>query len=122
MKNMRTLMLLLLVVTAASRAAAQSAPPIDRAVVLEASLATSQREFRIGEIIPLRLAFSSKIRNRYQVNAAQYDRSGRMNYEHFAVSPRGRGGRSVTDLHQQHGWNNQLHISQTLALDDQPEH
>ena len=87
MKNMRTLMLLLLVVTAASRAAAQSAPPIDRAVVLEASLATSQREFRIGETIPLQLAFSSKVRNRYQVNAAQYDRSGRMNYEHFTVSP-----------------------------------
>jgi len=39
--------------------------------------------------IPLQLAFSSGAKDRYQVNMAQYDRSGRMNYEHFDVSPAG---------------------------------
>jgi hypothetical protein len=48
-------MLILFVVTAASRAVGQ-----DRAVVLEVSIPTSQREFRIGETIPLQLAFSSR--------------------------------------------------------------
>jgi hypothetical protein len=55
--------------------------------VLQVSIATDQREFHIGEAIPLQLAFSSNVKERYQVNMAQYDRSGRMNYEHFDVSP-----------------------------------
>jgi hypothetical protein len=55
--------------------------------VLEASIGTGQREFHIGEIIPLQLSFSSSVKDRYQINMAQYDRSGRMNYEHFIISP-----------------------------------
>jgi hypothetical protein len=55
--------------------------------VLEVSIATNQREFRIGETIPLQLSFSSAAKDRYQINMAQYDRSGRMNYEHFRISP-----------------------------------
>jgi len=55
--------------------------------VLEASIPSNQREFHIGEIIPLQLSFSSIIKDRYQINMAQYDRSGRMNYEHFIISP-----------------------------------
>jgi hypothetical protein len=59
----------------------------DEKVTFKISLATNQLEFHIGEIIPLRLAFSSEVKNRYQVNMAQYDRLGRMNYEEFKVLP-----------------------------------
>jgi hypothetical protein len=41
----------------------------------------------MGEIIPIKLAFSSRIKDRYQLNEAQYDRSGRMDYEHFIITP-----------------------------------
>ena len=43
--------------------------------------------FRQGELIPLTLSFTSKIPDRYQVNMAAYDRSGRMGYEQFLVEP-----------------------------------
>jgi hypothetical protein len=84
---MRPLVLLLLVALAAVHICAQSTPPVDPKIVLEVSIATAQREFRIGETIPLQLSFSSNVKDRYQVNMAQYDRSGRMNYERFTVSP-----------------------------------
>src|SRR6266404_8935950 len=84
---MRFLTLLLLVGIAVVRAGAQSAAPVDPGIVLDVSIATNQREFHIGETIPLQLSFSSAVKDRYQINMAQYDRSGRMNYEHFSVSP-----------------------------------
>ena len=84
---MRPLMLLLFVGIAVVHSGAQSAPPVDSKVVLQVSIATNQREFHIGETIPLQLSFSSTVKDHYQVNMAQYDRSGRMNYEHFDVSP-----------------------------------
>jgi hypothetical protein len=56
-------------------------------VDFQVSVASDQRDFHIGETIPLRLAFSSTVANRYQINMAQYDRSGRMNYEQFVLSP-----------------------------------
>jgi len=66
---------------------AQSLPPIDRDVILQVSSASDQSEFHIGETIPLKLAFSSVVRDRHQINMAQYDRSGRMGYEQFILSP-----------------------------------
>lgn len=84
---MRLLMLLLLVSVPITQTCAQSAPPGDPNVVLAVSIANNQREFHIGETISLRLSFSSTVKNRYQINMAQYDRSGRMNYEHFGVTP-----------------------------------
>jgi hypothetical protein len=60
---------------------------IDRNVVLSVSIESGQTEFHIGEAIPLRLVFSSFVKDRYQINMAQYDRSGRMDYEHFNLSP-----------------------------------
>lgn len=60
---------------------------VDRNAVLQASLASDQTEFHIGERIPLLLAFSSAVANRYEINMAKYDRSGRMNYEQFELSP-----------------------------------
>src|SRR6266496_3700276 len=84
---MRLVTFLLLVGIAVVHACAQTAPPVDANVVLKISIASDQREFRIGETIPLQLSFSSTVKDRYQVNMAQYDRSGRMDYEHFTVSP-----------------------------------
>ena len=83
---MRLLSLLLLVGVAVVHAGAQSTSPVDPKVVLKLSIASRQREFHIGETIPLQLSFSSNVKDHYQVNMAQYDRSGRMNYEHFIVS------------------------------------
>jgi hypothetical protein len=84
---MRLLALVLLVGIAVVRTCAQSAPPVDPMIVLEMSIATNQREFHLGETIPLQLSFSSTVKEHYQVNMAQYDRGGRMNYERFEVSP-----------------------------------
>ena len=83
----RPLTLFLLVALAVASVYAQSAPPVDPKIVLKVSLVSTQREFRIGETIPLQLSFSSTVKDRYQLNMAQYDRSGRMNYERFVVSP-----------------------------------
>src|SRR5712672_2716399 len=84
---MRLLTSLLLVGMAVGNTCAQSTPPVDAKVVLKVSIANDQREFRIGETIPLQLSFSSTVKDRYQVNMAQYDRGGRMEYEHFTISP-----------------------------------
>jgi hypothetical protein len=84
--RMRSLALLLLF-GLTEYSCAQSALPVDRSVVLQVSIVSDQSEFRIGEAIPLQLAFSSAVKERYQINMAQYDRSGRMNYEHFNVFP-----------------------------------
>src|SRR5882672_9444532 len=84
---MRPLALLLFVGVAVVRTCAQTVPAVDGKIVLEVSIATSQREFHIGETIPLQLDFSSIVKDRYQINMAQYDRGGRMDYEHFTISP-----------------------------------
>lgn len=84
---MRFLLFFLLVCVPAVQTRAQSTPALDQKVAFEVSIANNQREFHVGETIPLRLSFSSPVKGRYQINMAQYDRSGRMNYEHFAVMP-----------------------------------
>ena len=84
---MRLLSFMLIVGIAVGHTYAQSTPPVDRNVVFKVSIASDQREFRIGETIPLQLSFSSTVKDRYEVNMAQYDRGGRMNYEKFTVSP-----------------------------------
>ena len=50
---MRHLTLLLFVATAVVRTGAQSAPPVDTKIVLQVSVAANEREFHIGETIPL---------------------------------------------------------------------
>jgi hypothetical protein len=84
---MRLLTFLLFVGMAVGHTCAQETPPVDPNVVLKVAIASDQREFRIGETIPLQLSFSSTVKDRYQINMAQYDRSGRMNHEQFNVSP-----------------------------------
>jgi len=83
----RWLLGLALVALATTYARAQSQPPRDTNVVLRVSILGGERPFRIGETIPIQLAFSTTIGNRYQINMASYDRSGRMEYEHFRVFP-----------------------------------
>jgi hypothetical protein len=84
---MRRIAFLLLVGITALHTSAQTTPPVEPNIVLKVSIANSQREFRIGETIPLQLSFSSTVKNQYQVNMAQYDGSGRMSYEQFSVTP-----------------------------------
>ena len=84
---MRCLTLLFFLCLAIAPVCAQSEPPVDPKIVLKVSVANNQREFRIGETISLQLNFSTSIKDRYQINMAQYDRSGRMYYERFLVAP-----------------------------------
>jgi hypothetical protein len=51
-------------------------------------LSVNKTEFRCGEVIPLELAFTSATPDRYQINMATYDRSGRMSYEQFLLDPK----------------------------------
>jgi hypothetical protein len=50
-------------------------------------LAANAAVYRQGEVIPITLSFTSRVPNRYSINEATYDRSGRMGYEHFLVEP-----------------------------------
>ena len=54
---------------------------------LQLRVSTKASVYRQGELIPLELSFTSKAADRYQVNMATYDRSGRMGYEKFLVEP-----------------------------------
>lgn len=84
---MRSLSLALVIALAANSPRGPSEPPVDNNVALRVSLATDEREFRIRETIPIRLSFSTADKGRYEINRAGYDRSGRMPYEQFSVSP-----------------------------------
>ncbi|HWC19224.1 MAG TPA: HEAT repeat domain-containing protein, partial [Terriglobales bacterium] len=65
----------------------QNNSPTDPNVVPHVSVASEQSQFHIGEKIPLEVSYSAAVKDRYQINMAQYDRSGRMEYEHFHVTP-----------------------------------
>ncbi|MCU1309370.1 MAG: hypothetical protein JWO20_495 [Candidatus Angelobacter sp.] len=56
-------------------------------VSLELSLENGHTTFREGEIIGLKLAFSSSTPDKYYINTRNYDRSGRLNSETFCVDP-----------------------------------
>ncbi len=84
---MSSLTPVLVLALAASPSEARSEPPLDPNVVLRVSIATDQREFHIGETIPIQLSFTTAVKDRYPINMAEYDRSGRMEYERFRVSP-----------------------------------
>jgi hypothetical protein len=53
----------------------------------ELHLSSNASTYQQGELIQLKLSFTSKIPNRYELNLARYDRSGRMGYEKFLVEP-----------------------------------
>jgi hypothetical protein len=71
---MRLLAFLLFVGIAVGQTGAQSKLQIDPNVVLAVTIA-NEREFRIGEAIPLQLSFSSTVKRKYELNMAQYDRT-----------------------------------------------
>lgn len=127
-RNMRRFTLLLLLLVAVARVGAQTAPPVDNKIVLKVSLANSQREFHIGETIPLQLSFSSAVKDRYQVDMALYDRSGRMNYERFDISPAdgavdplpnhtgSMGGLSTSQFLTPEPWNLKLNLNEWVRF------
>jgi hypothetical protein len=51
-------------------------------------LSVTKTKFRAGELIPLELEFTSAASDRYQINLATYDRSGRMSYEQVLLDPK----------------------------------
>ena len=54
----------------------------------EAKPLGGQDTFQVGQRIPLELSFSSLAKDRFEINMASYDRSGRMSYEQFEVDPK----------------------------------
>ena len=61
-------------------------PPDVRLVL---SVRGDRSTFRIGEVIPLELAFASRAAKKYQIDKATYDRSGRLGAETWTVQPNG---------------------------------
>ncbi|HEY0320613.1 MAG TPA: hypothetical protein VGC66_06670 [Pyrinomonadaceae bacterium] len=92
---LRTLFWLALALSSAAflRAALGRESPVPGAirqspdVRLQVQTESGRTRFQMGEIIPLKLAFTSSAVKKYQINMATYDRSGRMNYEKFMVEP-----------------------------------
>jgi hypothetical protein len=68
---------------------AQTATGTDSSdVKLTAAFRGDQSTFRVGEVIPLDLSFTSSAPGKYQFDNATYDRSGRLNAEAFSVEPK----------------------------------
>jgi hypothetical protein len=86
-KILLALALLLTAMLAASLAqTATETAPSD--VKLTAAVHGGQTTFRVGEVIPLELSFTSTAPGKYQFDNASYDRSGRLNSETFSVEPK----------------------------------
>ena len=64
-------------------------------VRLQAETYNGRTRFQIGEIIRLKLSFTSSAPKKYQINMAEYDRSGRKNYEDFTLA--GSGGSAAEE-------------------------
>src|SRR6476659_905948 len=54
-------------------------------VSLQIQTSNNQTRFRQGEVISLQLSFSSNQPKKYHLDAATYDRSGRLNIDTFHV-------------------------------------
>jgi hypothetical protein len=82
----RTLLLLTFLPASFLQAQSDSANyPSD--LQLRVRVRDGQTTFRIGEIIHLDLEFTSTSKDKYQLDTATYDRSGRLNAEEFAIQP-----------------------------------
>jgi hypothetical protein len=82
----------------ANRTASVSAPASAQSsdVRLQVQTENGRTQFQMGELIPLKLSFTSSALKKYQINMASYDRSGRMGYEAFLLEP-------------ETGWSDPLH-------------
>jgi hypothetical protein len=56
-------------------------------VSLQLALADGRQQYRVGEIIPVRLTFTAPQGSNYSIDLANYDRSGRLDIDTFNVSP-----------------------------------
>ena len=56
-------------------------------VTLTLRIADGRRQFRPGEVIPIELTFNSNVPNRFVVDSADYDRSGRLTIDQFRIAP-----------------------------------
>jgi hypothetical protein len=62
----------------------------DPNVNLSIRFVSGSAKFHVGERIQLELSFTTAVENTYQMSTASYDRSGRLNLEHFHMTPNGR--------------------------------
>jgi hypothetical protein len=69
----------------------------DASPLLQVRTAEGQTLYHVGERIPLELSFTGPENKRFEINMANYDRSGRMGYEEFNVAPAA-------------GWADPLHV------------
>ncbi len=56
-------------------------------VKLTVGVRGDQSVFQIGEVIPLELSFTSSTPNKYRLEMATYERTGRLNIQSFALQP-----------------------------------
>jgi hypothetical protein len=68
-------------------AQSQPSPEINPDIRLELRTRGNQQTFRIGEIIPLELRFSSIVENKYRLDTRSGDLTGRVDMERYAVEP-----------------------------------
>jgi hypothetical protein len=59
----------------------------DASPLLQVRTADGRTLYHVGERIPLTLSFTGPENKRFETNMASYDRSGRMEYEEFNVTP-----------------------------------
>ena len=83
---MKPLLLILAVLILASPLLAQN----ESGASLTVRFDDGTSQFRVGEIIPLELAFRASVPEMYDMEIRNYDRSGRLNIEAFHVTPPGR--------------------------------
>lgn len=69
----------------------------DTSPQLQVRTGDGQTIYQVGERIPLALSFTGPENKRFEINMASYDRSGRMGYEEFNVTPAA-------------GWADPLHV------------
>jgi hypothetical protein len=62
----------------------------DSGVSLTIRFADGTSRFHVGEVISIELSFKASIPDTYDMEMRNYDRSGRLNIEHFHVTPPGR--------------------------------
>lgn len=67
-----------------------AAPAAPEEAILRIGFRNGKSTFQVGETIPVDLLFSATKSSAYWISTRNYDRSGRLDTEHFAVNPPGR--------------------------------
>jgi hypothetical protein len=63
---------------------------LDDSASLKIRFPEGKTQFHVGELIPIELSLSSSAPDAFDMDTRSYDRSGRLNLEHFHVTPAGR--------------------------------